>query len=61
MNEITAHAETKYELCGLTSEDMELIYLGLDSIAGIEHHRADKIESIIKAIEKVLPEVEKDE
>lgn len=23
MNEITAHAEIKYELCGLTFEDME--------------------------------------
>jgi len=61
MNNITAHAETKYELCGLTAEDMELICLGLDSITGIEHHRADKIELIIKAIEKVLPEAKKDE
>ena len=58
MNEITAHAETKYKLCGLTSEDMELIRIGLDSIIGIEHHRADKIQSIITAIKKILPEVD---
>jgi len=58
MNKITAHAETKYELGGMTSEDMELIRIGLDSITGIEHHRADKIQLIITAIKKVLPEVD---
>jgi len=58
MKNITAQVESLYSICGLSSEDMELICLGLDSITGIEHHRADKIELIIKAIEKTLPEVE---